>query len=214
MPSSRRHHSRKPLPSSTPNTLRTFIAIPVSPSLLQTASGEPSELAQTMAQLRRFAPAVRVTDPLKLHVTVKFLGDTDRNQVPQVLEIMSEVAAAVPESEWTVQGLGVFPDLSQPRVVWAGLHPSDTARQLAGALDERLEELGFQTEARSFKPHVTLGYIKDALPRQFAELVQRHQQTVFGRDRVTRVEFMESKLLPSGSEYRVINAVPLAHSPR
>lgn len=214
MPSSRQHHSRKPLPISTQDTLRTFIAIPVSPSLLQTASGEPSELAQTMAQLSRFAPAVRVTDPSKLHVTVKFLGDTPTSDVPRILEIMSEVAATVPETEWTLQGLGVFPNLAEPRVVWAGLHPSDTARELAEVLNERLEELGFQTEARSFKPHVTLGYIKDALPRQFTELVQHHQQTVFGQDRVTRIELMESKLLPSGSEYRVIDAVPLANSPQ
>lgn len=206
MPSSQRDHSRKPLSSSTPDSLRTFIAIPVSPSLLQTASGEPSELAQTMDELSMFAPAVRVTDPLKLHVTVKFLGDTDLSHIPRVLEIMSEVVATVPESEWALQGLGVFPNLSQPRVVWAGLHPSDTARQLAEVLNERLEELGFQTETRSFKPHVTLGYIKAAPPRHFAELVQRHQQTVFGEDRVTRIELMESKLLPSGSEYRTIGS--------
>ena len=197
-----------------PETLRTFLAIPISQRLLDTVDGRTSELAQFMVDLREFFPAVRVTDLRQLHVTVKFLGSTSSELFSEILKVTSEVAELVEESQWQLRGVGVFPNLSHPTVVWVGLEPADVAHQIASLLEAKLEPLGFQPERRPFNAHVTVGYIKARPPKHFADFVKQHEHTVFGTDRISQIDFIESKLLPTGSLYRLIESVRLSSVPR
>jgi 2'-5' RNA ligase len=193
-----------------PETLRTFLAIPISQRLLDTVDGRTSKLAQLRADLRGFSPAVRVTEPRQLHVTVKFLGNTSSELLNEIFKVTSEVAELVTESQWQLRGVGVFPNLSHPTVVWIGLEPADGAHQIAALLEAKLEPLGFPPERRPFNAHVTVGYIKARPPKSFVDLVKRHEQTVFGTDRISQIDFIESKLLPNGSQYRLIESMRLS----
>jgi 2'-5' RNA ligase len=99
--------------------------------------------------------------------------------------------------------VGVFPSLSRPRVVWAGMTAgAEELAGLASEVEEALVPLGFERERRAFTPHLTLGRVKSVVNvSNLAEAVQRHAEADFGPLRVDAVYLMRSDLRPSGPVY-------------
>lgn len=99
-----------------------------------------------------------------------------------------------------IEGFGVFPDYHRPRVLWAGVAPDPAVELLQHGVEQAFAPLGFPTEARAFRPHVTLGRAaRDARPRDFAGLAEalaglEFAATVTAAD----VDLMQSTLQPSG----------------
>ena len=102
-------------------------------------------------------------------------------------------------------GFGAFPDLQRPRVVWAGIAPEPALEILQHRVEQELAPLGFPTEARAFRPHVTLGRTaREARPRAFAgfeEALGRLEcaQTAL----VEGLDLMRSTLQSGGAVYHV-----------
>jgi len=94
--------------------MRTFIACDVPRPLRE-------HLAGIQSRLRGIPLDLRWVKPENIHLTLKFLGDTPRHIVDQLREAVDRVAAG--RAEFTLQagGLGVFPNLKRPRVLWVGL---------------------------------------------------------------------------------------------
>jgi len=114
---------------------------------------------------RRACPqAIRWTQPDNIHLTLKFLGDTPPQQVEPVKAALYAAAAGFAPFELAIGGLGCFPHIRSPRVVWVGIQP--LPRPLAGlqhALDLQLSRLGFTRETRAFAPHLTIGRVVEGL---------------------------------------------------
>ncbi len=137
--------------------VRAFLAIEI-----------PPEVARKLADLKyRLAPelaGVRWVPAGNIHMTVKFLGDIVLPMTEAVSGVMSEMAGREP-IRLEARGLGVFPGLKRPRVLWAGLDgETEALAGLAQELDERMERLGFRKESRKFHPHLTLGRFKPKAP--------------------------------------------------
>lgn len=116
---------------------------------------------QTVA-LREQWPIARWTPIGNQHVTLKFLGATTPERLPDVIAVCASVAAQEGPAELALEGLGVFPSRSRARVLWAGLHdPAQTLSTIAGGLDDGLEPLGHAAEKRPFTPHLTLARFRD-----------------------------------------------------
>ena len=96
--------------------------------------------------------ALKPVDPDNLHATLKFLGNTSVDLVPQVASLLEKAAAGRPPCVLTVQGLGVFPHLQRPNVVWGGLEGAQGLCELAAELETGLEQFGFAREDRPFAP--------------------------------------------------------------
>src|SRR5207245_3294713 len=98
-------------------------------------------------------------------------------------------------------GFGVFPDFHRPRVVWVGIAPEPALELLQHQVEREYAPLGFPTEARAFRPHLTLGRAaRDARPRDFGGLEAapgrpRYEETVV----VAALELMESTLQSGGA---------------
>ncbi|MBI5517179.1 MAG: RNA 2',3'-cyclic phosphodiesterase [Deltaproteobacteria bacterium] len=107
--------------------------------------------------------SARWVPPPNLHVTLKFLGDTDLGLVSPLGATLAELARRTAPLRLQVSGLDAFPDRDDPRVLFVGISSGhDTLSALAGAVDERLAELGFPREARAFRGHVTLARVTRA----------------------------------------------------
>ena len=108
-------------------------------------------------------------------------------------------------------GLGAFPSVMRPRVVWAGVtEGAGMTIELAGRVDEALTALGFAREERAFSPHVTLGRVRQ--PRRdpsLTEALRDAARSQFGRIRVTGASLMRSELSPRGARYSELAAVGL-----
>ena len=172
-------------------------------------------LGRLVEELRR-APLdhLRTVNPEGIHLTLKFLGNVAVSRLPQVTAAMDQAAAGAGPMEVELRGLGGFPNLGSPRVLWVGIE-GETAqlRALAMALDEGLAAAGFPAETRPFAPHLTLGRMRDGATagerRQAGEALQRLE----GREQaplpVTGISLMQSELRPQGARYTRLHHAPL-----
>ena len=184
--------------------LRTFVALGI---------GEQVRRRLVAAQEQLKAAKARVTwvPAENLHVTVKFLGDVAEQRVSDIASALAKAARGIEPFVMSVQGLGAFPNLRRPRVIWAGLgEGAEQAARLAEAVERELEPLGFEADARPFSSHITLGRVRSAVGiSALTSLVQQQRHTQFGSAPAEQVALMKSELRPTGVVYSVLHALPL-----
>lgn len=185
-----------------PDAIRCFLAVKF-----------PAETAirRVLKELSEIGRAVKAVEPENLHITLKFLGATDPDLLPEIHQIAESAASSQARGQLTLARLGVFPHLQRPSVVWAGLEgpAAKTLSALAAQLEESLEPLGFAREGRAFVPHLTLARVKAKPPETLRQLVERHARTVFGTAAVEEIELMRSELGPEGPRYTVLERCAL-----
>lgn len=100
---------------------------------------------------------VKWVRPEALHLTLKFLGDVEDAREPELRTALAQAATGARGVTVHIEGCGVFPDFRRPRIVWAGIAPDPALELLQHRVEQVFAPLGFPSEARPFRPHVTLG---------------------------------------------------------
>ena len=133
--------------------IRSFIAFDINnETVLQRFKQVQDKLVQTGADLK-------LVQPQNIHVTMRFLGDIKPTMVEAIHEAMKKVSFSAFNCE--IRGLGVFPDLRYPRVVWAGIrNGASELRSVFDQLEPNLQQLGFNPDSKGFSPHLTLARVK------------------------------------------------------
>jgi RNA 2',3'-cyclic 3'-phosphodiesterase len=185
--------------------VRLFIAL----ELDEDARARLADYQRWLAGLDR---AVRWVRPEQIHLTLKFLGDMPDGQVVPVCRALDGLAEHE-AFEFQIYGIGTFGSPRSPRVVWVGVQmPNPALMELQKACEEGLAELGFPPEGRAFKPHLTLGRVKD--PRAgtaVSEAVSNVQLQDLGplAQWAGHLVLFASILRPQGSQYLVTHKVTL-----
>lgn len=169
-------------------------------------------LREVCRELRDLGPIVRVTDPGKFHVTLKFLGDIDVAEVVELSRELGDALSLTTPVESVLSGLGAFPKPERPGVVWAGFENPESWISLATAVESVCSQLGHPLERRRFHPHVTLARIPGRPPRGISPLLEAHAGDTWGSVSITAVELIESRLARGGSQYHVLAKFPLGGS--
>jgi 2'-5' RNA ligase len=182
--------------------IRTFVGVKIEPT---------PELLAALTDLLDLGQALKTEPTENLHVTLKFLGSTEERLLPEIIEIIRKQAAAKRAAELSLTGLGAFPHLKRPAVVWVGLQGegAQTLIDLAAGLESELEPLGFGREDRPFHPHLTLARVKTRPPRELTTYIEQHAATGYGIAPLRAVELFRSELKPTGSHYTVLESLPL-----
>jgi 2'-5' RNA ligase len=144
--------------------------------------------------------------PSGVHLTLKFLGDTPSEQVPDIQKIMDDVTRKFTAFPISVEGIGCFPSQSRPRVIWLGvIEKTGTLQTLREQLENALAALGFSKERRAFHPHLTLGRVKrhtqNADVKNLAQHLNEYPHLAFGKQDFDQISLIKSDLLPSGAVY-------------
>jgi 2'-5' RNA ligase len=182
----------------TNKRLRLFVAADVPKDRLEVVDGSTEGLRGTLA-------GARWTRPEDRHVTLKFLGSTDPALLDPVERAIHTVASGVPQAELALGGLGAFPSTRKARVLWVGISdPNSALSALAAGLDSALGPLGFASEARPYRAHVTLARFKG--PAALPELPAIPSTDPF---RLDRLLLYRSHLSPKGASYEVLNEFPV-----
>jgi 2'-5' RNA ligase len=179
--------------------VRTFIAIEL-----------PAEVREDLGALveRLRASGARLTwvRPEAMHLTLRFLGDVEPEPLERLREILAEAYAAQSRFELSVRGLGAFPNIRRPSVLWAGVASSDDAlARVQQAAERAAQAIGLPPETKAFHPHLTLARVKVAseaskvLPEWERE--QGYDAGTFPAEGVT---LFSSTLTPRGAVYRPI----------
>jgi 2'-5' RNA ligase len=121
----------------------------------------------------------------------------------------------LPSFELQIRGIGFFPHISRPRIVWAGLAGQvEQLRQLQDQVARSLSDLKVHPEdKRAFGPHLTIGRIRD--PRQVSGLVKIIEQGRLlqpGPFLVQEIILYKSDLTPKGARYTKLASFPLQGS--
>jgi len=182
--------------------IRAFIAISLSESVRQA-------IVNAQETLKRSDLKIRWVRKEGIHLTMKFLGDIDRDNVERIHGAMERVTKACSPFLLQGEGVGVFPDLKRPRVVWVGIS-GDVAvlRGLQRDLDFQLSGLGFPQEKRAFKGHLTLGRIKGRIDGiKLGEALRALGDFRTASFTVQSVIFYQSDLRPDGPVYSRLTEV-------
>lgn len=178
--------------------MRTFVAIYPPPEVR-------ASLSQTVRDLLP-QDVFRWIDPANVHLTLKFLGETGEESLPDLGETLDAVCERHAPFEARPRGIGAFPSPRKARIVWAGVERgADELNALASDLEESLASLGFERERRGFKPHITLGRSRNR-PGVLPPGTGAVEAPAFT---ARRVELVESKLGESGAVYKTLSAHPL-----
>jgi 2'-5' RNA ligase len=175
--------------------MRLFIAAPISADV-------EKELARIISALKNTGGAVKWVAPSNIHLTLKFLGDTDEKLIPRIKTIMDEIALKHPSVSSGLSELGAFPDFRRPRVYWVGLERgTNELGNIAREFENSLHSLGFEKENRPFKSHLTLGRVKAPTGlEKLSDIVKtiKVEKKPFVFERII---LFKSTLTPRGSVY-------------
>lgn len=186
--------------------MRCFLAVEI-PEAVRAA------LARLQDELRRATTLdVRWVEPSALHVTLKFLADASPDQQAALGPVLAGAMASRVAPEIEMAGTGAFPGDRRIRVVWAGVvRGGEALGALAAAVDGATEPLGFARERRPFRPHVTLGRVRQPQPApDLAAALHRHRGVALGTWTPPAVTLVESLLGSSGARYRPVRRWPFA----
>jgi 2'-5' RNA ligase len=184
--------------------IRSFIAI-------ELGDDEKRALERIQSKLKRELPPVRWVKPATMHLTLKFLGYVEEDQIPRIVEIVNSAARGCGPFRMRLKCIGAFPNSRNPRTIWIGVREESGAlKRLAAELEKLLSRIGIEPEDRPFSPHLTLGRVKERGDRNTFESVL----TVFkdqdaGEVQVDRISLMRSDLTPQGPIYTELHLVDL-----
>ncbi len=182
-------------------SLRLFIA-----HKLNDALRDDLKRAQKQLQDERAMQNVRWVAPQNIHLTLKFLGNSNRAQIPALTTALERAAKNIAPFELTARGLGCFPNTRRPNIVWVGLEGDlETAALLARHIEKECGALGFARDDRGFTPHLTLGRVKreasNAEPAAIGEIVKNFPLKTFGVIRADALHLIASELRANGPLY-------------
>ncbi|MEX2288622.1 MAG: RNA 2',3'-cyclic phosphodiesterase [Planctomycetaceae bacterium] len=175
--------------------IRAFIAVKIA---------APPSLRKVISRLSRMGRPIKACDVDALHVTLKFLGDTSLDAIPELAAGVAEVAGAAAPFAVRLSGVGAFPNSERPTVVWAGLVQAESLIRLVSQLESRVAPLGLPPEHRDFRPHLTLARVKSRPPADLFQLLQEHAETDFGVAHLDSIEILQSELRPEGPRYSLL----------
>ena len=141
-----------------------------------------------------------------IHLTLKFLGEVTALSLEPVCHGVQAACERCRPFEIRLAGLGCFPNVRRPRIVWVGVEvPSRELAELQGDIESRLAQLGYPAEDRRFSPHLTIARARRGASK--AQVAARGSTIAncdvgqVARMTVDAVSVMRSDLLPSGAVY-------------
>jgi len=181
-----------------PDKIRAFIAVRMSDAV-------EAALADFIGELRSPRDGVRWVRRSNLHVTLKFLGPAvEVAALDSLAGPLRSTASATEPFEFRAHGVGGFPDLVRPRVIWAGL-AGDGLAALAGRVEQAARGCGFEREPRPFSGHLTIGRVRDLRGyRATRARLAAARERDFGVSRVDSMTLYRSILSPAGSTYEAL----------
>lgn len=182
---------------------RTFIAVKIIPE---------DSMLSILKHLKESLQGEKIkwVDPDILHITLFFLGDTDEKLIPVITEKSQLLFREFSPFDLEFREVGLFRNVSDPRIIWIGTKENPTMKMLKSGIDNELSRLGFESEKREFKPHLTVGRIKWIRDKsRLMELIQLYRNQEVQCSRINKIIFYQSILKADGPEYIPLSEIPL-----
>ncbi|MFP4040145.1 MAG: RNA 2',3'-cyclic phosphodiesterase [Desulfosudaceae bacterium] len=185
--------------------LRTFLAFDLPPEATR-------RVAEIQRDLAGHGLKMKWVRPENVHLTIKFLGNVPVAELEKVAEAAADIAGRAAPMSLRLKGLGVFPGIKRPNVLWTGLTGDNRSLiEFHDLLEAALAEAGFEKDRRAFKAHLTIARIKSPVdPRLLAEAMEVCGQFPETELPARQLTLYKSELRPSGAVYTVLQQFPLS----
>jgi len=176
-------------------TIRAFIAIELPANITDALKNIQDSLKDEMNK-------VAWVKPENIHLTIRFLGDIETCKIDSIAGLLEGAAVKTHSFDISVKGVGGFPTIDNPRVVWVGIEDNKNVLPLYNNLEEGLESLGLKKEERSFKPHLTLGRVKFLSDKKlFKKRIEKYNNINLGQFAAEGICLFQSTLTPNSAVY-------------
>ena len=177
--------------------MRTFVAVEIfENNVMNAISKFQSEISSINT---------KPVEPHNLHFTLQFLGEISGEKMEEVKKTLQRIEFS--NFNVNFRGVGVFPKMKFPRVIWIGTDDKggNALVDLAKKVETNLFPLGF-TSDKPFKPHITVFRIKNKIGNITGEL-KKFESFDFGSQEITNFKFKQSILTPKGPVYSDLEEV-------
>jgi 2'-5' RNA ligase len=159
--------------------------------------------------LRNHGADIKWIRSVNLHLTLKFLGQVPEQGISDISRALDEALAQSKDFMIKFKGLGVFPDIRRPRVIWVAVDEPGRLEALQKDIESCLVRLGSKQDERPYTAHLTLGRLRSqkGFKPVSKELVTM-EGTFFGEFRAGLVKLMKSEFLPSGVVHTELSGHP------
>ena len=191
--------------------IRSFIAVELPEEVKSGLREIQNELKSAGHQF------IKWVAPESVHLTLKFLGNISPQKVAEITGVIEKASRGFSSFHLKIGGLGAFPNLNRPRVLWLGISGDvDKLATLQGHVDAGLVALGFAKETRPFAPHLTLARLRDRTSaheqKDFGDLITKTKFKAEYEITVDSINLMRSQLLPAGAVYNCLSEVMFENS--
>lgn len=185
--------------------IRSFVAI-------ELPQETRNKLVIIQEKIKQSQVKVRWVNPKGIHLTLKFLGNVHPDQIDEIAAVASQVIREESVLSLCAADLGAFPNLRNPKVIWVGIKGDlERLARIQARLEEELVPLGFAREQRGFRPHLTLGRVKDRRNRQaLIDAIAALESPEFNSFDVAEIILYKSDLKPTGAIYTKLHRMSLA----
>jgi 2'-5' RNA ligase len=185
-------------------TIRTFIAIEIPKTVI-------SKIRELQDAIKAYGFKIRWVRAENIHLTLKFLGDIEESKIVEIAEAVSKTAEEHSPISLKAKGIGVFPGIKRPRVLWVGLAGQlEALVKLQTTLDENSIVLDFPREKRPFRGHLTMGRIKDRIDvKKLGDALMAFRRFESETFTAGQIILYKSELTPSGAVYTKLVSVSL-----
>jgi 2'-5' RNA ligase len=185
--------------------MRAFVAVDLAQEVL-------AEIEQFVARMEARLPGARWVVTTKLHLTLRFLGESDERQLATLAASLESIGSRYRPFTVRYRGIGFFPSARRPRIFWVGLDdPPEDLLNIHKDLEAAVRESGFEPERRPFSPHLTLARFRNPRPHpRFQEIAREFESQDFGTSRVPDLVLYQSILKREGAEYHALKRLALS----
>jgi 2'-5' RNA ligase len=191
--------------------LRAFIAVEIPLVLREAVCQATGPLQESIGAAVRWVPMEN------MHLTLKFLGDVSLSNVEMLSEMLRAEADLFKYFDLHLGGIGSFPNLKRPRVLYIGIQAPPALEVLQRGIESAARRLGYESEERGFSPHLTIGRVKQTVTPTEQQSIRRALEETridsLGTARVDSVHLYKSDLKPTGSVYTRLYSAPLKKFP-
>jgi RNA 2',3'-cyclic 3'-phosphodiesterase len=188
------------------NKIRAFIAVEIDSASKPMIFGLINLLKETKADVKW------ITEN-QTHLTLKFLGYIDQSGVRDISDGLKSVLRGFRGFNITLSGIGAFPDIRHPRVVWIGITKgADLLKLLNDKIETALEKLDFEKEKRDFKAHLTIGRVRSF--KNIPDLIKAMNTTDFKPEneiKINKLVLFQSTLTPKGANYTSLAEIRITY---
>lgn len=182
--------------------IRTFIAVDL-----------PEEVKEGLKEIIEKYRGLNGANWIKAegaHITIKFIGEIGRDVVEGLAFEVENIVKGINPFNVRLEGMGVFPSISKPRVLWVGVRDEKfQLRNLHHMIDEEVRKVGIKREEKNYLPHLTIARMKGTEEKDIKPILEEYNNKRLWEFQAKYITIFKSTLHPDGAIYQKLYEFPL-----